>query len=76
MSELRHVSVIYINTSPERVWEGLTSAEFTRAYFHETAVVSDWTPGSEVTYFNPDGSVAVRGEVLEAVLSLLSSPSA
>ena len=64
MSELKHVSVIYIDSSPERVWEGLTSAEFTRAYFHETDIESDWQPGSEVIYYNPDRSVAVKGEVL------------
>lgn len=65
MSENIHVCVIYIKTSPERVWEGLTSAEFTRQYFHQTRVESDWKVGSKVTYFNPDGSIAVAGEVLQ-----------
>ncbi len=65
MSNQEHVSVIFIQASPEQVWEGLTAAEFTRRYFHQTEIESDWQPGSEVTYYNADRSVAVRGEVLE-----------
>lgn len=56
---------IYIRTTPEELWEAITSAEFTRQYFHETAVESDWEVGSPVTYYNADRTVAVDGEVLE-----------
>lgn len=56
---------IYIRTTPEELWEAITSAEFTRQYFHETAVESDWKVGSPVTYYNADRTVAVEGEVLE-----------
>lgn len=60
-----HVSVIYIKATPEQVWKGLTSPEFTRRYFHSTDVKSDWEQGSEVIYYNQDNSIAVKGEILE-----------
>lgn len=57
----------YIRASAERVWEALTSAEFTSQYFYATHVDSTWEPGAPVRYFNePGGTVAVDGEVLEA----------
>ena len=57
---------IYIRTTPEKLWEAITSAEFTRQYFHSTAVESDWQVGSPIRYRNPDGTVAVDGEVVAA----------
>lgn len=60
-----HVSVIYIKASREAVWQALTSAEFTRRYFHQTDIESDWSEGADVTYYNQDRTVAVVGKVLE-----------
>ncbi len=62
----RHVCTIYINATPEAVWEGLTDASFTSQYFHSTSIESTWEPGAEVTYLNPDRSVAVAGKIIEA----------
>ena len=62
----KHVCTIYIKAEPERIWEALTTPEFTRQYFHATDIQSDWKPGSTVTYFNQDGSTAVAGKVLTA----------
>ena len=57
----------YIRAPAERVWQALTSAEFTCQYFHATHVESTWEPGAPVRYkYTPDGEVAVEGEVLEA----------
>ena len=64
-TDQRHVSVIYIKSTPENVWQALTSPEFTRRYFHATDIESDWTVDSKVTYFNQDRSIAVEGQVLE-----------
>lgn len=61
-----HVCVIYIKAGPADVWRGLTNPEFTRQYFHSTAVESSWREGEPVTFRNADSSVAVRGEVLAA----------
>ena len=62
----QHVSVIYIKASLDSVWQALTSAEFTRQYFHSTDVKSDWTKDAKVTFYNQDQSIAVEGRVLEA----------
>ncbi len=66
MSRPQHVYVTYIAAAPEQVWQALTSAEFTRQYFHRTSVESDFRKGSPVVFRNPDGSVAIEGEVLTA----------
>ena len=65
MTNRKHVSVIYIKSSIDKVWQALTCAEFTRRYFHATNVESEWTRGAKVTFYNQDGSVAVEGKVLE-----------
>tara|TARA_R110002072_G_scaffold104099_3_gene228436 strand:- start:8694 stop:9128 length:435 start_codon:yes stop_codon:yes gene_type:complete len=62
----KHVSVIFIHASLEQVWIGITSPEFTRQYFHNTDIESDWQAGSPVTFYNQDKSIAVAGEVIEA----------
>ena len=66
MTDQEHISVIYIKAEPERVWQALTSAEFTRQYFHSTEIESDWTTGAKVTFYNPDKSIAIEGKIQEA----------
>ncbi len=62
-----YVYETYIRAPAERVWQALTSAEFTSQYFHATHVDSTWEPGAPVRYdYAPGGAVAVEGEVLEA----------
>lgn len=66
MGKPRHVYEIYIRTTPEQLWEAITSPEFTRRYFHNTSIESDWQPGSPVVYWMENGESAMTGEVLEA----------
>ena len=56
----------YIRASAEKVWEALTDPEFTRQYFHATAIESTWQVGAPVRYEGENGT-AVDGEVLEIV---------
>lgn len=65
MTAPTHVFVIYIRTSPEKLWDAITRPEFTRQYFHETAIESDFQAGSAVTYRMSDGRPAVVGRVIE-----------
>jgi uncharacterized protein YndB with AHSA1/START domain len=65
MSDPGLVFEIEIQSSPERIWEAITSPDWTRRYFHDTAVRSDWSAGGKVVWENPDGSAACQGEVLE-----------
>jgi len=66
MSKPEFVYMTVIAAPPERVWQGLTTAEFTRQYWHATCVRSDFTPGSTIEFLNPDDSVGVAGEILSA----------
>jgi uncharacterized protein YndB with AHSA1/START domain len=56
-----------IRTTPERLWQALTSGEVTRSYWFDRRVESAWTVGSPVSFY--DGgtdTVTDSGEVLEA----------
>src|SRR3954463_6604625 len=56
-----------IRTSPERLWEALTSGEVTRRYWFDRRVESGGTPGAPVTFYVGDSDeVSDGGEVLEA----------
>jgi uncharacterized protein YndB with AHSA1/START domain/DNA-binding transcriptional ArsR family regulator len=61
------VYVTYIRSTPERLWDVLTSADLT-ARFWGHSNVSDWQPGSAWEHRRVDGSgiVDVAGTVLEA----------
>jgi uncharacterized protein YndB with AHSA1/START domain len=67
------VYVTYIATTPEKLWEALTSGDFTKKYFFGRQVQSDWQEGSTVTYLREDGQLDVHGKVLKCEpLRLLS----
>ncbi|GIE39656.1 putative transcriptional regulator, ArsR family protein [Actinoplanes lobatus] len=58
------VYVTYIHATPERVWEALTDADLTGAYWGHSNV-SDWEPGSPWEHRRVDGSgVADAGGVV------------
>ena len=59
-----HVYSIYINASPDRIWQAITDGDDTIQYFYGTRVLSDWKPGSPLRYDYPDGTAAADGEVL------------
>ena len=62
-----YVYVTYIQSTPERVWQALTDADLTAAYWGHSNV-SDWQPGSTWEHVRTDGSgiADVVGKVLEA----------
>ena len=59
------VYTIYIVATPEKVWQALTSAEFSRKYFFGNAVEVDLKIGGAYVVRPPDGSVHISGEVIE-----------
>jgi uncharacterized protein YndB with AHSA1/START domain len=59
------VYTIYIASTPEKVWEALTSAEFSRKYFFGNAVEIDLRVGGAYIVRTPDGSLHISGEVIE-----------
>ena len=59
------VYTIYIASTAERVWEALTSAEFSRKYFFGNAVEVDLKIGGAYIVRTPDGALHISGEVIE-----------
>ena len=66
MSRSKFVYVVYIRTTPEKVFRALTEPEVTRQYWSQENI-SDWKPGSPWKHVAADGSGTVRlvGEVVE-----------
>src|SRR6202140_2775538 len=63
---MEKVFEIYINTTPERLWQAITDPEIRSKYNFGAGVSSDWTPASrgERGAANADGLLG-EGEVLE-----------
>ena len=59
------VYVTYIGTTPERLWETLTSSEFSRRYWFDTELRSDWKVGSSIALVM-GGKTTDVGEILIA----------
>jgi uncharacterized protein YndB with AHSA1/START domain len=65
MKTSKFVYVIYIRTTPDKLWQALTDPKFVRKYFFGAVQESDWKPGASWQLKTPDGRVADSGEVLE-----------
>ena len=59
------VYTIYIASTPEKVWQALTSAEFSRQYFFGNSVEVDLRAGGAYIVRTPDGALHISGEVIE-----------
>jgi uncharacterized protein YndB with AHSA1/START domain len=65
MRKPEFIYVSYIETTPEKLWEALTSSDFTKRYWWDTSVVSDWKVGSPFALVL-NGRTTDVGKVLEA----------
>jgi uncharacterized protein YndB with AHSA1/START domain len=65
MAESQFVYVIYIRTTPEKLWQALIEPDFTRQFWAETWQESEWKPGASWRIMIPDGRVADTGEILK-----------
>jgi uncharacterized protein YndB with AHSA1/START domain len=65
MGKPEFVYVSYIETTPAKLWEALTSSEFSKRYWWDTSVVSDWKVGSPFSLVL-NGKTTDVGEILEA----------
>ena len=59
------IYVIYIASTPEKVWQALTDPAFTRQYFGGLAIEVEPKAGGAFFLRNPDGSVHMSGRVIE-----------
>jgi uncharacterized protein YndB with AHSA1/START domain len=63
---MEKVFEIYIKTTPEQLWEAITSDELRQKYNFGVGVQSDWAPGSRYEAFHPGAGIAIaEGENLE-----------
>src|SRR5690348_15901937 len=58
------VYTIYIAATPEKVWQAVTSAEFSKKYFSGFAVEPELRVGGAFVVRAPDGSLHISGEVI------------
>jgi uncharacterized protein YndB with AHSA1/START domain len=65
MSASKFVYVIYIRTTPEKLWDALTKPEFTRKYWVGTHQDSTFEAGADWKLMIPDGRIGDMGKVLE-----------
>jgi uncharacterized protein YndB with AHSA1/START domain len=65
MSKPEFVYVTYIETTPEKLWEALTHSEFSRRYWWDTQVKSDWKVGSPFA-LEWRGKVTDTGVIIES----------
>jgi uncharacterized protein YndB with AHSA1/START domain len=68
MSKPNFVYVVYIQTTPEKVWQALIDPEMTKDYWGRRRNASDWKTGSAWRHENYDdpNDVAVIGSVVES----------
>ena len=67
MAEAAFVYENEIATTPERLWEALTTGELTRQYWFDRRIESDWRVGSPVRFYDgASDKVTDTGKVLEA----------
>jgi uncharacterized protein YndB with AHSA1/START domain len=68
MSKPEFVYVIYIHTTPEKIWQALINPEMTREFWGRHRNASDWKPGSAWQHQNYDDAsdVSVAGTVVES----------
>ena len=59
------VYTIYIASTPAKVWQALTTAEFSKQYFFGNAVEVDLRVGGAYIVRTPDGALHISGEVIE-----------
>jgi uncharacterized protein YndB with AHSA1/START domain len=67
MARSTFVYVMYIRTTPEKLWSALTSdAELMKQYWFGCVCESEWTAGSPWQLVNGDGAVMDTGTIAEA----------
>ncbi|WP_420969039.1 SRPBCC family protein [Bradyrhizobium sp. B120] len=64
MPKPEFVYVTYIETTPEKLWDALTSSAFTQQYWFDTEVRSNWTIGAPLALVT-NGKITDTGEILE-----------
>ena len=62
---MERVFEIYIQTTPERLWEAITDSAQREKYAFGVGVASEWKPGARLESKHTSGLLISEGEVLE-----------
>lgn len=60
------VYATYIRTTPDKLWNALTSPDFIKQYWFGSSCESEWKAGSPWKLLFPDGQLADAGEIVES----------
>lgn len=67
MSKSEFIYTTYIRTTPQKLWEALTTPEFIKQYWFGAYCESTWETGSSWTLRFDDGEIADAGKILESI---------
>lgn len=60
-----HVFHTFIRTTPEKLWQALTTGEITKLYYFATRIDATWQAGAPYTYQYEGGQPMISGDILE-----------
>ena len=67
MTRTEHVYVMYIDSTPKKIYAAIVKPEFARQYWYPENISSDWKPGSWWEHRDSEtGKVNIVGKVVEA----------
>jgi uncharacterized protein YndB with AHSA1/START domain len=66
MNKSEFVYVTYIRTTPQKLWDALTSPEFQKQYWFGAYATSDWNAGSSWDLRFSDKQIVDAGEIAES----------
>ncbi|MCW1916921.1 SRPBCC family protein [Luteolibacter sp. GHJ8] len=67
MSTPKLVYVTKIRTTPAKLWEALTNADFIEQYWFGCRNTSTWKEGDPIESRDPDGTLSWKGTILKSV---------
>lgn len=65
MNKPQFVYTTFIATTPEKLWQALTTPEFTQQYWGGRRHETTWQVGGPIKIYKPDGGAEVQGEILQ-----------
>ena len=63
---ITHRYQIFIQASPEIIWQAITDGTISPQYYFGTTITSEFEPEAPYTYTYPDGMLMIEGEILES----------
>ena len=66
MEKPKFVYVTYIKTTPEKLWEALTTTDLIRQYWSGRTNESKWKKGAVLESHTPKGELEWHGKILES----------